>query len=139
MTKLQELEVIIKKAVPNITELKFGRIIKLKKTVEPITKPRLWIISGEEAGHFKLTGNNDSFGAWINESHIEEVIGRTIRLADVLLTLERMFDDGNISKVLYWDVWWKKMIEVMASWDFEHNNLHKQSEEIINCLHKLLT
>ena len=72
---------------------------------------------------------------------IEEIIGRPIRLADVLLAIDKYVKIGNLSDkekdggLSYLDF----VSFIYDKWNLEDNNLQNQSPETIDFIHKLLT
>ena len=120
MTKEQKIEEIRKKAIlvnPEIVELKFGCEIKYdNKNVRLVRQG--------------FTGN------WLLETGLSvdisdyKIIGRPIRLADVLLAIMRKSDYNNPTR--------NETFDLIRLWNCADDNLENQSEEMITFIHELL-
>lgn len=85
MKKYQQLKEIIQEANPEIMELKFGCEVELQNYKNPL-RIILWE-EGIDYGVVSLNardGENQSF----QKKHIIKILGRPIRLADVLLAIK---------------------------------------------------
>lgn len=140
MTKLEELKKVIQTANPEIMELKFGcavsgqgidRGLVIDRT-EPGTVVRV------EVGNYKV--EEIVKADWL---HTMKILGRPIRLADVLLAYHKKFlpkEDLMLKAVvdhvlnkIHKDMW-----SIVANWNLLDDNLDHQSEQTINFLWGLL-
>jgi len=130
MNKLTKLKEIIIEAVPEIVALEFG--CELKDKDSELT----WIfLSQGESRGFKYSSIwNSVTGSGLGRHEDFEIIGREIRLADVLRAISR-------EKL-------KKRLDISAFfvyqsghslWDLTKNSLDDQSPETIDFLYELLT
>lgn len=145
MNDLQKLKEVIQKANPEIMELKFGCEVEVKTYSGNVTK----VIYLDEGGsgvyvsHPSLKSKTAFFEkfdysiAGFKKYILKEILGRPIRLADVLLAIKAdvyidsdgffliMLDDNDVRKV-------------GAKWNLQKNNLDDQSPETIKFLLDLL-
>lgn len=137
MTNLEIIRKACIKANPEIMELKFGCVIKTKKfsfenNLETITYDGTIGIDRE----FGLLGRDNK----IFEKDIIEILGREIRLADVLLALTQ--DRGSRWHMITYKKWnaniMRDDVEKFINWDLKNDNLELQSEETIKFLAELL-
>jgi len=141
MDNLQKIKDACIKANPEIMELKFGCVYQNSKFDYIAT------ITGfsDEQYHIELNRGGKSVE---NKSTMEEkaddyiILGRPIRLADVLLTLEDILMSVSVTnKVDYGKA--SFILEPVGSmkhfmWNLKDDNLEHQSEETINCIANLL-
>jgi len=133
MNKLKQIREACIKANPEIVELKFGCEVKI-----PTRKFYDWVFIEElqrTKDRFKFTalkgeGRSNAFSE-INKDEFE-IIGRPIRLTDVLLAMDnrkfyrfaKTMDEAN---ELAWDYW-----------NLKDDNLNNQSPETLDFIHNLL-
>ncbi len=146
-TKTQKIEEIRKKCIeanPEIVELKLG----CKTSKGMITS----IFESNGRYGYAMTpytthwdGANGEAIAKRYSADNFEIIGRPIRLADVLLAIEirkptmKITDSDNIDYGKMVDITEEEKIKAMFDWDLKSDDLEKQSEETISFLHNLLT
>lgn len=142
--KQTNLEIIRKaciKANPEIMEIKRGCIVNLNKQwIDPEFWDKDFIIYKTEADKFAVTGKHQKsdIGVWLDKSDISEILGREIRLSDVLLALQGKEETDSWQFYLP-DILWISFKRGGAfQWDLTHDNLELQSEETINFLSELL-
>lgn len=138
--KYEQLKKVIQTANPEIMELKFGCEVKIFVIgIEKITAPDWSRFHDKEewwetAGGFAFNAKGDEY----------EILGRPIRLADVLLAFQKnkisgarisidedgsfAIDNGNI-----------RMNHPNARWNLKDDNLDHQSDETKQFLIDLLT
>jgi len=128
----EELKKVIQEAVPEIMELKFGCVVYF------MGMPTTYL---------------NSLYVWAAKRPIEvcaeeediEILGRPIRLADVLLAMQDIwrtrYNSSEVSDK------WKELAKakegellyaIVFQWNLKDDNLDHQSEETIEFLHKLL-
>lgn len=136
MTKDQKIEAIHAwciKANPDIVSLKSGCRVLLKKGVEvtfisskPMGHDGMWVYCKEENGNITKFSYNASF---------KDIIGRDIRLADVLLALKQHPDcdtswEYEVASIIIW--------EFSRKWNLRADNLNDQSDETIDFIQSLI-
>ncbi|KKL61319.1 hypothetical protein LCGC14_2196490 [marine sediment metagenome] len=114
------------KANPEIVELKFGCevIIKDGKNGK--------IIYESDTGTLVIAGRELPITF---KGSVTEIIGRPIRLADVLYAIkekQKLYHKDLIGLIE------DKMINVMLSWNLKDDNLENQYEETIDFIYKIL-
>ncbi len=117
--KYQQLKEVIQKSNPEIMELKHGcKVIYADEMSEPgEVLLGMYEMNFEKTKVFNPYNKDDS-------GNLIEILGRPIRLADVLIVLE---PSDN----------WKKD-ELLELWNLKDNNLDNQSDECKEFLIKLL-
>lgn len=144
----QALKEVIQKANPEIMELKFGCEVLLKDFEKDfpnyvgIYAGRRWnkeidkevdLVVHKKSGHRHLVQMDKKY----------EILGRPIRLADVLLAIDQKYSDGNIRFVSDGGYFWNWDLETSpneygAIWNLKDDNLDNQSEETKSFLYELL-
>ena len=121
MKNYEKLKKVIQEAVPEIMKLKFGCEIYVHYNVEGRIGKRILIAKPAKSG----------FAPWLsgavqtkNEGNYR-IIGRPIRLADVLMATQKG------AKHIY-------INDVVDNWNLKDNNLDHQSDETKELLIKLL-
>jgi len=135
MLKRQKIKFIRKKCIevnPEIAELKIGckvlwktmdeEFIFINDIDEQCKKPKYYYLYSEEGKYFTLY-------KWDNKEW--EIIGRPIRLADIIYMLKEVSTMGT-------DYYEKEKQLITNLWDLKHNDLEKQKEETIDFIYKLL-
>lgn len=115
------------RANPDITELKFGCELKRKR---PLNKTQGWVITGGFLGIVYWNGNRTAI---LEMPGAYEIIGRPIRLADVLLAIPKGnngYDFNTSANFLYRDG--------DVFWDIRKDDLTFQAPETIKFLYELL-
>lgn len=142
MTTLQKIREIIIKSNPEIVKLKRGCKIEWRaKNVILIGV----ILNKNYAGNFLIdTGFTSGNTTTIKKDKIREIIGRPIRLSDVMETIHIK---TNVNYAI--DIFGYFLIESQMgnyktiystkSWNLEDDNLDNQSKECIDFIHKILT
>jgi hypothetical protein len=139
MTSYEQLKSVIQAANPEIMELKFGCEVYLSvgQNIHRNGLAKAVILYTTE--NFVHTCS-DTFGYYKTEHEIiKSVLGRHIRLADVLLALGKKYDSktytvdlaGGFQKI---GTGW-----LLCQWDLADDNLDHQSNEMKRCLIELLT
>lgn len=144
MTKEQQIKEIREKCIeanPEIVELKFGcfvmTVFKKTKTRIPV---QVCLIDKNYAGNWIVTPWVSGAGTiTIKEKDIDEIIGRPIRLADVLLALNKSVSLGCYPQ-------YNDMLLINANdthktsgfWNLLKDSLTEQSEETITFIHQLI-
>lgn len=131
MTNLQTIRQACIKANPSILDLVFGCKVRLKDgSCETITK---WA-QHDRFPVFLVLGN----GIEYIESEIEEILGRSIRLTDVLLAIKaykiKLDFDTRSQPFLFITDWKEKTV----IWNLLKDNLEDQSEETLEFISNLL-
>lgn len=162
MNHQQKLEAVRKaciKANPEIVELKFGCEFyqKHRKTGE-VLSDAVYVFVGRgidvRETSFCLTNRyaGDAIGCYDGYASYEvqseknmagyiEIIGRPIRLADVLLALNRKSNTSGYWAVDTTGAWLdmrKSVRHIMSEWNLRKDSLDEQSEETISFLYELL-
>ena len=142
MSHLEAVRAAIIKAVPEIVELKFGcQIQRFENTVDTLVKIESFA-DGKHVAHLvKADGDPLSYGPRTIDIENWKIIGRSIRLADVLVAAERMIEvsshgGGAIYHYPNGDHNPRKTSGVQ--WDLKADDLSRQSEECVNFLHSLI-
>jgi len=119
MTHLEELKAVIVNANPSIMNLEFGCEVKGSGSI-----PVLQYV-GKSNGQYALAYQNDGKDEMLIVERLgTEILGRPIRLADVLLAMD--------------DLMHELCLDVVTKWNLEKDDLTHQSPETINFLHKIL-
>ena len=124
MTKLEQVKQVIQKANPEIMELKFGCEIRTKFD-------ETWTITHRhKIGNIKECWGvaNLRQGSLVSDEDIEVILGRPIRLADVLYAIgepSQILTESEIDKRL-------KHIDIISKYNLLDDNLDHQSEDFIN-------
>ena len=126
--ELQDIREACIKANPEIVELKFGCTVKFKGG-----KPHIIYSTAPTSNFIYCVGRFRQL-----RSNIKEILGRPVRLSDVLLAIggestsqkEQESYSVNLSKLcgFGWNV----------CWDLRNDNLDNQSPETISFIHSLL-
>jgi len=148
----KEIEIIRQsciKANPEIMELKFGCQIEVTDVLLLGMKgwlkkyPVITVLSKCSDPNVYLVLNFGGCGH-LKTSEIYnccEILGRPIRLSDVLLALENKFYNQSVilkGGVFEMKFWTEKGIKACINWDLKHDDLNLQSEETIKFLAELL-
>lgn len=118
------------KAVPSIMELKFGCEVKNARWIDKV----LFVDSDDNVDLFLGDGTNRS--AWMHKRLIEEIHGRKITLADVLLAIG--MKKTIYLKTLGYQVRLVDDEDGIIYWDLQNDDLSKQSEHEWDYLAALL-
>lgn len=119
------------KAMPEVLELKFGCEILVETSRAGIQKTT--ITNFMSAGGF-MTLN---FGP-ILEGKITEILGRPIRLADVLLAIEHQINNISLNGPIFDRAAEIPMADILNRWNLRKDSLEDQSEETIEFLYPIL-
>lgn len=133
-TKYEQLKKAIQKANPEIMELKFGCEITLKSSFDRETVQHKMVL--QMSGEHVFFDNFSQIGK-IRSRDIVEIIGRPIRLADVLLALrgknyQKMFPVEDFGIRADCPAIWRSI------WNLKDDNLDNQPEETKQFLCDLL-
>ena len=123
MNKLEELKAVIVKANPSIMNLEFGCEIEYKKKV-------LKVLTVRDVTYLYVLNDDDLPEHIPLRVDLFKILGRPIRLADVLLALGA---DGFVDKEQE-----NNIMNCLVRWEYTDDNLTHQSPETINFLHKIL-
>lgn len=138
---LQKLKAVIQAAIPEIMELKMGcelQYLGYQKV----------IICGRQLGFWKVwceRGGESVFITVTNEqlkfSEVIQILGRPIRLADVLVAIaykdKRRFACDELGNILEYNSK-GEIIEGLVAWNLLDDNLDHQSDECLTFLINLL-
>ncbi len=136
MNKIETIREACIKANPSIKDLVFGCVV-----VNEVGEQErvLWSIDSWKKGGKDV--QLDGTAVHIHESELKEIIGRPIRLADVLLAIEKKYKDKyrvtsqgvfeNYNPLLQRHV-------VNETWNLLKDDLTQQSDETIDFLFELL-
>jgi uncharacterized protein YqfB (UPF0267 family) len=124
MKNLNELEKVIKEALPELMELKVGCILKYKLS-ETI---------------YKIAGGNDKFIYCVNgienrkmlskDDDCIEIIGQEIQLIHVLKWMKLIYPNKHD--------FWAQRFKLLEYWNLDENLLKNQSKELIDFLFNLI-
>lgn len=149
MTNLETIRQACIKANPEIMELKFGCRIKTENMVKDYIKVICEPFKDSEKNEYIYATHGQTaekiyLKPYKTENKIIKILGREIRLSDVLLALEKLNEDrksywgidseGEFIKFKRYDIDENSNI----FWDLKNDNLELQSEETINFLVELL-
>lgn len=133
---IDKLKAVIQAANPEIMELKFG--CEVEYTYRGDRSVLLWvgqydgIIQGFENGNFLEGNDSGEFPATKYPKKKCKILGRAIRLADILVALKNktgnLFDMETVIKVN----------QLLIKYDLKNDNLDHQSEECQKFLSELL-
>lgn len=129
MTKNEQLKEVrewVIKAVPDIVKLKFG--CEVYMDLGNIDGTSIIHTAYPEMDKFFTIDNGKSYPM----SSIKEILGRDIRLADVLLAVESL-NNVNVGFVLR-----NQWLEILELWTMETDSLDAQSPETISFLFNLI-
>lgn len=124
--KYEELKRVIQEAVPEIMELKFGCEIgdgEFNFIIYRETKKNFWV---------KETNARGSIYQFPKPLKISIILGRPIRLADVLLTIKKR--SSKIMQIYVSD----QEVATVSRWNLSDDNLDNQSDETKMFLYQLL-
>lgn len=135
MTKLEEIRQAVIAANPEIVELKFGCQVEYQENIWNVAKLVEKAILLVHIDGIRVTRFGDYEGA-ISKYNIR-IIGRPIRLADVLLAIGCDKDEeesypGEGKEVA------GRILGICGFWNLREDDLSKQSGETINFIHQLL-
>ena len=144
----KQLELIRQKCIeanPEIVELKFGCEVILKQSIFGRQKGVHGFVGATPDGIF-IVFPGDGHQIYCEEENAYEVIGRPIRLADVLLAIfeGKVYEKINevpliLDSGLFGTSTVGHAIKTSGySWNLRKDDLNEQSEETINFLAKLL-
>lgn len=149
--KYKQLEKVIQDANPEIMELKFGCEL-LRKTLRDGWQSIYYVLTtagqGRPEGHIWIS--SIPFGSMVIDMTKDEIsnggefeiIGRPIRLSDVIVALSKQSkgyfftQDGDIPDEEYTIK--RETLRVLYHWNCEDDNLSHQTEETISFLHAIL-
>lgn len=155
MNNLQKVRDATIKANPEILELKFGCVVEyqdLRKSLKYPGHTKIGtVIRVSKNGHLVLDKGIDS--KWTNAKTAKDVkiIGRTIRLADVLLAIQKIEDSKYTDLVV--NRWGEFLLDeeisgeeskggiyttTLATWNLLKNRLEDQSPETLEFIANLL-
>lgn len=144
MSKVETIREACIKANPSIKDLVFGCELEVQNyfvTVLLIQDRRGFVWLDKEESNMDFYGFAKS-PLYFDEKHITKIIGRTIRLADVLLAIENMkITREELVQKLGIDTPQMAMYlvgKIVQSWNLLKDDLTQQSEETIDFLYELL-
>jgi hypothetical protein len=128
--KLQKVREKIIEAVPEIMELKFGcRVSGIIAKYTSFPKEIIGTYIGKVPNHELLIADEDNTLRYIYPKDLK-ILGRDIRLADVLRTLRKIWVEDNLKKS-----WNDTMSLLILNYNLEKDNLGDQNEETISFLY----
>lgn len=127
------------KANPEIVELKFGCQLFIQNyyiSVTFIVDKSGWVVTEKTQYPLEYLGSSGgenliNFG----KEHIQEIIGRSIRISDVLLAIGEANKPMTVNVLGYMKEWTHQKD---ATWDLKQDDLSLQSKETIEFLYELL-
>lgn len=122
--KYNELKDAIVKANPEIMGLKFGCLVSLNGDIYYVMRPQ------DKLGAVLMSDGKLWTKEYMQQVKGLKILGRPIRLADVILSLEKQ--PGSI----HW--WASQKIQVVGKWNCSIDNLDHQSDETKQFLINLL-
>ena len=139
MKNYDKLKQVIQKANPEIMELKFGCEILRYKEEPKDRKYKVITDIGFAANKEKVWINSVPFGSMslpteILKSELADktgdwiILGRPLRLADVLIAMKSKLDSWTYSVNLDGAFQKKDVTWIMCEWNLQDNNLDNQSE-----------
>lgn len=146
MTYQQKLEAVRQKCLevnPEIVELEFGCHVKTAPMGigAPENEYCIFTIVGQDInGKYRLLERRNH----ISKSSFQEIIGRPIRLTDVLLAINggkkyyAVTDDGKIAFLAPAKDSNARYIVIESKWNLHKDSLDEQSEATIDFLYELL-
>lgn len=141
MSNLETIRVACIKADPSILDLEFGCEVKLKRNLHTRFKGERGMIAGTPEGYAIAFENGHLMMTEDGEDDIE-VLGRPIRLADVLLAIgstEYGIDaTGHFLKDFCEKSAWDDKGEIPFKWNLKQDDLEKQSKECLAFIASLL-
>lgn len=147
--ELQAVRAAIIKAVPEIVELKFGCEVLLLRQ----TKKSTLLNFSEKDRYVEVFRNKDGSTLHGDMEIVSQILGRPIRLSDVLVTLEKenprypvvVTQEGYLVGTYRGNMGscanpfnFKGWYETTQIWNLRQDDLSKQSPECIHFLHTLL-
>ena len=142
---IQKLKKVIQEANPEIMELKFGCEFENKIIGKSLkVKNNKYLIFGNHQGFIEAVCEDDRGVriATFDESAILEakatkILGRSIRLANVLLALDKYSQTKELPDVGKYPAMYI-VGQVVSLWDCKDNNFDNQSDELYELLTRLL-
>lgn len=143
MNPLPTIRQKVIEAVPEIMELKFGCVVLNEVGIEErvLWSQESWKKGGKDV---QLEGT----AVAIHESELKEIIGRPIRLADVLAAIRATGDPakyysgitclGNFTEYFNERTVWRDENKRPISWNLLKDDLDHQSPETLSFLYELL-
>jgi len=132
MTHLEEVRKAVVERVPDIIMLRFGCEVRLKQHDWEDTHTMTEIPRMDCFRTLDKYGDVSEFDRDVSD--IVEIIGRTIRLADVLLACEIAVGINAVGVVLLG----KMPFHENMHWDLSKDSLDEQSPECLSFLHGIL-
>jgi hypothetical protein len=157
MTPYEKLKSIIQAANPEIMELKFGCEFEFPNSGNKMER---WIVTSSY-GSVDMLDNHQSISiyarriddvhsdifSWDSPEDFEEtgqtfydfakILGRPIRLADILLAIDKRYDGNHFATAA--SNGWLHFEGIRGFWNLKDDNLDHQSEETKQFLIELLT
>ncbi len=164
MTNLEKLKEIIQKANPEIMELKFGCEVEVRMSDDPYYKNGIYkavvgriepdslivmFVDKENKRLLKLKKTKSNY--WATKKQIIKSLGRPIRLADVLIAMNKAKIDSAIQDYGCFmldredeigdSIEWQEITSngERRHWNLQKDNLDDQPKETIDFLYNLLT
>lgn len=169
MTKDEQINFIREKCIeanPEIVELKFGCEVEIPYAMEEwwsgpfIVFGETWVCNKHkrfreecmaeedgctgEDGVMVISGDEE---AWteikLKATELKTILGRPIRLADVLLAIDHETDEGiAITRqgrfLQLEDSGWRTQLNGLHGWNLRNDNLTEQSDETVDFIYQLL-
>lgn len=135
MTKLETIRQACIEANPEIVELKFGCEVFVERWGH---SAMMCAFEGlpELSGETSMTLHHKGKLHYVGSSSKGKIIGRTIRLADVLLALQRGSTNKRFIFITLGGI--DGLMDLILLWNLKDDNLDHQSPETIDFIHKLL-
>jgi hypothetical protein len=145
MTKRDQVRAAIIKAVPEIVELKFGcQIKRFENTVDTVVKIESFA-DGKHVAHLvKADGDPLSYGPRTIDIENWKILGRPIRLADVLVAIEEAhkyrsdYEGRRVAIELVVATYEGGYFTRDRYWNLRADSLDDQSPKCIEFLHSIL-
>jgi hypothetical protein len=129
MTKLQEIRAKVIETVPEIIELKPGCIVE--GVYASKDNPRKYVQYVRKSGTLSYICHSKTGKEVIYPIKSTRIIGRTIRLADILLAMK----ENDASPLQMHDFLCRV---VYGKWNLRTDDLDQQSEETLTFIHSIL-
>lgn len=134
-SKYEQLKEVIKKANPEIMELKFGSTVIQNKELIDWAKETKFIAYDKKTGRAWYQENDGSIFVKKNGLKDIKILGRPIRLVDVLFKLSiKVFGKYKSISILAA----KPLLDIVMDWNLKDDNLDHQSEKCKEFLINLL-
>ncbi len=132
--KIEEIRKACIEANPEIVELEFGCLFQIKGAKYPQPIIGIKWKENEDTGIDEIDYFRDIYGGKVGYTNSIEIIGRPIRLADILLAIEVKLENRKDNEILKME----EFQHVTSNWILSQENLEKQKEYLISFIHNVL-